>query len=366
MEGEGMAWRSGLSRAALALALSTVAAVAVAAPPPPGWQERARLAACGPDPQPPVFTSVEAVVSPIPVSTIQPGQGRALHVSWAARLRLPRDSIGRIVGLAYDQKLGLLAMTDRGQWLVFDLARLPGARMTAIQVTRLSGAPGAPVAMSPEIFGQVLGAFNDAGSVAAYDLSWCGLAAIPQPRYALTPGETVSSIGVLQSYLTSQPNLLFVGTKDGRAAGLATSLRTDESALSLGAPVVEAVSGARLVGATGMDASAGCNAVALWRPLRSPDATILQAFCSPEFSPTPVAIHGDVSWRIKRLDTPEPGATLGRAGLPLNAITEVDGSKTTATYVGIAQDKRQDTISLVAFSIPAARYDDHGPQAAPH
>lgn len=316
------------------------------------------MQACGEQPPTPVAVPLPASFEPIPAHALGARNGHvgALTYESGVRLRSPDPRLGRVVGVAVVEGLGLVMATKEGDWLTvpFVGGRLP--ERPTVTVTPMRDAPGAPGAQSNALrgWGGMLVSFPAEGRVVAYDPEWCGLAALPQPRFVMAPEQTVNAIALLMPEVWGRSPALFAGRRAGAPGQAISRMYTIEQPLTLSEPFTPGVPGHRLVGLAALETSAGCDALALWRPLRRPGTTEIRSFCSPEFSTTPNLLLGDVVVKGKRTAPPQNAhPILVRVPVPVKGAAPGH----LGSLILVAQDDSGGPISVLTFSVPPARYE---------
>ncbi len=190
------------------LCLFPVSALTQPSPPPAPEKEAAIAAAsCGGARDVGKGEQVPVVAEPAPVSLLGGKDGKvgALSFDWGVQLSARDPRFGGIVGLTFDDRLGIVAITDQGNWIVLDMQQ--GHTPKSVGISAMRGVGGAPAAILGAGQAQLV-SVPGRNMVARYDLRDCGLNATAVPI-------AQTNVGVQAMATVAYGYTLFVGASNG-------------------------------------------------------------------------------------------------------------------------------------------------------
>jgi hypothetical protein len=263
------------------LCLFPVSALTQPSPPPAPEKEAAIAAAsCGGARDVGKGEQVPVVAEPAPVSLLGGKDGKvgALSFDWGVQLSARDPRIGGIVGLTFDDRLGIVAITDQGNWIVLDMQQ--GHTPKNVGISAMRGVGGAPAAILGAGQAQLV-SVPGRNMVARYDLRDCGLNATAVPI-------AQTNVGVQAMATVAYGYTLFVGASNGGTVYVVRDFNGLDPArpITLDQHDLKDIPGYTLVSATGPDVIVPFNLLALWQGPNS--QTVIQAFSLPHWADVPV------------------------------------------------------------------------------
>jgi hypothetical protein len=152
---------------------------------------------------------IAATIAPLAPETIgaRDGQLGKLNWRWGMQISSKDPRLGPITGLSFDRKYGLIAVTSKKTWVMFDLVGPNLGALRSVSAAQMRGAPGVPSAIAtagPWLFVD----FPAQRQVDRFELSTCGIAASGVPMVQVkddgSPGTVVfaaySYLGVVAQH----------------------------------------------------------------------------------------------------------------------------------------------------------------------
>jgi hypothetical protein len=302
--------------AAILICLALARAAGAAPPPPPdqaGWQA-AIAASCGASKQSGPAQAVRVTTRPILVDDIG-GKDRLgkLQYLWGARLSSPDARFGGITAIALDDVFGLLAVTDRGNWITIDFRP---DKIGDVHIAPMAGVNGKPAALLKGL--TYYASFSDRTGIARFDVPSCGLNAKSVP-VADTSVPVTSMASVAYGYS------LFAGRKAATDPLADTvkdvnALTPSEKIMLEPAADIPVMPGFELVGMSGPERIVPYNLISLWRPNGGNKETVIRGFDLPK-------------WNDVRPSPSFPPETLADLPVALAAVTGVYSSEGSKIYM---------------------------------
>jgi hypothetical protein len=186
--------RRGVLSAVAAAALFVSSAVSGAPPPPPpaAFQQALQQSCQGRSVPTPVPT-VPVTVTPLkPQAIVDAGK---LRWRWGVRIASKDPRLSSIVGLELDDRYGLLAVTNDGNWISFDLQHGSLDAVKSVGIMPMVGAPGRPEALTTS-FRSMLASFPDQHVVSLFGTDQCGAGASAVPLISVAGQPQVKAMTV--------------------------------------------------------------------------------------------------------------------------------------------------------------------------
>ncbi len=294
---------------------ATLPAKAQPSPPPDMAAERAiRAESCPQTDVAEALSQVAIKVQSVPVDAIGGKDGAVgdLSYRWGLRLTSSDARFGGITGLMMTEKYGLVALTDRGVWIILGFAH-DDLQSNKVGIAPVRGLEGSPATLGDLGSGRILVSVPDRHSVSRFEIGSCGLAARAVPIFQYDSDARVTAITTVVYGYT-----LFAGSK-GIAETYADAVLdpfntflypTRPSSIRLDQTNVPNLAGYKLVAAASTAFIVPYGLIGLWRPVDGRTETVVSEFNLPQWS--------DV--RPKIAPTPRPPKILARIPLAVTAV----------------------------------------------
>jgi hypothetical protein len=284
------------------LALATTA-VAQTPPPNPAAEAAVLQKSCptGDEAVKPVTLTVQS--EPVPLAALEGSRDHVGKLIYIGGLKLTSDDarFGDIIGLQLDPKLGLVAATGAGNWIIFDAVGPALLDFKSVQIAPMRESSGAPTAMV-RLGQSFVVATHDGHNLDRYELNACGLAAHAAPIGGLQNSDHLAGMAPATSSLTLLAGIDSTGARhDLVSSGF-------QSGMKLGEAQFPGQPGYELVDVAGPEVIAPYDMIALWRRVGG-SRTRVQAFGMPNWSNIRAPANALVSYVLADLPLPMRAAT---------------------------------------------------------
>jgi hypothetical protein len=294
-----------MHRAVLAVFLGL--ATTAAAQPPPASNPAAEAAilqkSCpaGDEAAKPATVTVKS--QSVSVAALEGAHDQVGKLLYIGGLKLTSDDarFGDIIGLQFDPKLGLVAATGAGNWIIFDAVGPTLTDFKSVQIAPIRDAAGSPNALVRAGQGYVV-ASRDGHNLDRYELNACGLSAHAAPIGGLQNADHL--VGMAPA--TSTSTLLAGIDSTGSRRDLVTS--GFQAGMKLGEAQFPGQPGYELVDVAGPEVIAPYDMIALWRRAGG-SRTRVQAFSMPTWSNIRAPAGAPVSYVLADLPLPMRATT---------------------------------------------------------
>jgi hypothetical protein len=288
----------------LCLGFATAATAQPPPPPDPAFEAAILKTSCpaGDEPAKPDTISVHA--EPVPLTALEGSHDQVGKLVYIAGAKLTSDDprFGDIIGLQFDAKLGLVAATATGNWILFDAVGPALLDFKSVKIAPMRGASGAQTALA-RIGQSFVVASRDGHSLDRYELNACGLSA-----HAASVGGLQNSDRLVGMAPATASYTLLAGL-DSTGARRDLVSRALEPGMKLTDPQFPALAGYELVNVAGPEVVVPYDMIGLWRRAGGGTRTRVQTFSMPNWSDT------------RGLAKAPPSAVLADLPLPIRAVT---------------------------------------------
>jgi hypothetical protein len=319
---------------ALCLGFATAATAQQPPPPDPAFEAAILKTSCpaGDEPAKPDTVTVRA--EPVPLSALEGSHDQVGKLVYIAGAKLTSDDprFGDIIGLQFDAKLGFVAATASGNWILFDAFGPSLLDFKSVKIAPMRGAVGQQTALA-RIGQSFVVASHDGHGLDRYELNTCGPSA-----HAASVGGLQSSDHIVGIAPATASYTLLAGVDSTDARHDLVS-RGFQPGMKLGDSLVPGLAGYELINVAGPQVVVPYDMIALWRRAGGGTRTRVQSFSMP-------------SWSDNRalLKAP-PSAILADLPLSIRAVTGYyDGQNRLLRLWMVSQAGPKEPTYLLAFA----------------
>jgi hypothetical protein len=289
---------------ALCLGFATAATAQPPPPPDPAFEATILKTSCPAGDQPAKTDTISVHADPVPLTALEGSHDQVGKLVYIAGAKLTSDDprFGDIIGLQFDAKLGLVAATAGGNWIIFDAVGPALLEFKSVKIAPMRGASGPLTAMT-RIGQSFVVASHDGHSLDRYELNACGLSA-----HAAAVGGLQSSDRLIGLASASASYTLLAGV-DSTGARHDLVTRGLQPGMKLADSQFPALAGYDLINVAGPEVVVPYDMIGLWRRAGSNARTRVQTFSMPNWSDT------------RGLANAPPSAILADLPLPIRAVT---------------------------------------------
>jgi hypothetical protein len=270
-----------MRRVILALCLGFATAAAAAPPPPPNPEVEAQIlkTSCPAGDDPAKADTITVKAEPVPIEALEGSRGQVGRLAYVGGAKLTSDDprFGDIIGLQFDDHLGLVAATGAGNWIILDANGPALLDFKSIKIAPMRGASGLPTALA-RVGQSFLAASHDGHNLDRYELNKCGLSAHAAPIGGFQGADHVAGIAP-----AAYSNILYAGI-DSTGARRDLVTNQTEGGMKLSDAQFPAMAGYELINIAGPQIIIPYDMIGLWRRAGGSQRTRVQSFSMPIWS----------------------------------------------------------------------------------